>query len=107
MKTRCKSAGAMRKKNRFWRAVMSHEAGEHENFFIAKNRDSESAKRALQRHLRSATTCLTPRSNDALMIETIAAQSFPAFCASVDAMFSRTVRVAAKIRCSVVDHCAS
>jgi hypothetical protein len=35
-----------RAKNRFWRAAMRREAGQHENFFIAKNRDSESAQRA-------------------------------------------------------------
>jgi hypothetical protein len=37
------SAAAIRRKNRFWRAPMRREAGEHENYFIAKNRDSESA----------------------------------------------------------------
>jgi hypothetical protein len=36
---------AIRAKNRFWRAAMRRKAGEHENFFIAKNRDSESAQR--------------------------------------------------------------
>jgi hypothetical protein len=40
---------AIRAKNRFWRAAMRRKAGEHENFFIAKNRDSESALRALSR----------------------------------------------------------
>jgi hypothetical protein len=39
----CESASAIRAKNRFWRAPLSREAGEHENFFIAKTRDSESA----------------------------------------------------------------
>jgi hypothetical protein len=36
---------AIRPKNRFWRATMRREAGGHENFFIAKNRDSESVRR--------------------------------------------------------------
>jgi hypothetical protein len=36
---------SIRSKNRFWRATMRREAGEHENFFIAKMRDSESAQR--------------------------------------------------------------
>jgi hypothetical protein len=36
---------AIRAKNRFWRAAMRGKAGGHENFFIAKNRDSESAQR--------------------------------------------------------------
>jgi len=40
---------AIRAKNRFWRAAMRREAGEHENFFIAKIRDSESAQRAFGR----------------------------------------------------------
>jgi hypothetical protein len=43
------SAAAIRGKNRFWRVPMRREAGEHENFFIAKNRDSESAKRTFER----------------------------------------------------------
>jgi hypothetical protein len=37
---------AIRAKNRFWRAAMRREAGEHENFLIAKNCDSESAQSA-------------------------------------------------------------
>jgi hypothetical protein len=40
------SAAAIRPKNRFWRATMRREAGCRENFFIAKNCDSESAQRA-------------------------------------------------------------
>jgi hypothetical protein len=43
------SASAIRSKNRFWRAPMRREGGGHENFFIAKNRDSESAQRAFNR----------------------------------------------------------
>jgi hypothetical protein len=48
-KSRCESAAAIRGKIRFWRAPMRREAGGHENFFIAKNRDSESAQRAFYR----------------------------------------------------------
>jgi hypothetical protein len=44
------SAAAIRAKNRFWRALMRREAGEHENFLIAKNHDSESAQRAFEWH---------------------------------------------------------
>jgi hypothetical protein len=40
------SAAAILAKIRFWRATMRRKAGEHENFFIAKNRDSESTQRA-------------------------------------------------------------
>jgi hypothetical protein len=43
------SAAAIPAKNRFWRAAMRREARQHENFFIAKNRDSESAQRAFSR----------------------------------------------------------
>jgi len=32
--------------SRFWRMAMRREAVDHENFFIAKNRDSESARQA-------------------------------------------------------------
>jgi len=42
----CESAEAILAKIRFWRAAMRREAGSHENFFIAKNRDSESTQRA-------------------------------------------------------------
>jgi hypothetical protein len=45
----CESAAAIRAKNWFWRAAMRREACQHENFFIAKNRDSESAQRAFDR----------------------------------------------------------
>jgi hypothetical protein len=48
-KSRRESAVAIRAKNRFWRAAMRREAGQRENFFIAKNRDSESAQRAFSR----------------------------------------------------------
>jgi hypothetical protein len=35
---------SIRAKIRPWRAVLRREGGEHENFFIAKSRDSESAQ---------------------------------------------------------------
>jgi hypothetical protein len=38
------SVVAIRAKNRFWRAPISRKAGKRKNFFIAKNRDSESAQ---------------------------------------------------------------
>jgi hypothetical protein len=47
------SAAAIPAKNRFWRAAMRRKAGEHENFFIAKNCDSESARRAFDRYRES------------------------------------------------------
>jgi hypothetical protein len=50
------SAAAILAKIRFWRATMRRKAGEHENFFIAKNRDSESTQRAFCRLRRVAMT---------------------------------------------------
>jgi hypothetical protein len=75
-KWRCESLLAIRAKNRFWRAAMRPEASGHENFFIAKIRDSESAQRALERHSSTATTFVLYRSNNARIAETIAAQRF-------------------------------
>jgi len=48
------SAAAIRAKNRFWRAPMRRDGGNRENFFIAKNGDSESTERAFGRHSRVA-----------------------------------------------------
>jgi hypothetical protein len=48
-KPRAESAAVIPAKNPFWRAAMRREAGEHENLFIAKNRDSESAQRTFGR----------------------------------------------------------
>ena len=47
---------AIRAKNRFWRAAMRRDAVNRENFFIAKNRDSESARGAFRRHRRVASS---------------------------------------------------
>jgi hypothetical protein len=57
-KPRPESAAAIPAKNRFWRAAMRREAGEHENFFVAKNCDSESAQRAFGRLGRVAMTAI-------------------------------------------------
>jgi hypothetical protein len=58
------SAAAIRAKNRFWRAPMRRDAGDRENFFIAKNGDSESTQRAFGRHGRVAMCAITLRSQD-------------------------------------------
>jgi hypothetical protein len=58
------SAAAIRAKNRFWRAPMRRDAGDSENFFIAKNCDSESTQRAFGRHGRVAMCAMTPASQD-------------------------------------------
>ena len=44
------SVAAIRAKTRLWRAAMRCAAVNRENFFIAKNRDSESARVAFRRH---------------------------------------------------------
>jgi hypothetical protein len=54
--TRANQPRAIRAKIRFWRATLSSEAGEHENFFIAKICDSESVLRAFGRSRRRAVT---------------------------------------------------
>jgi hypothetical protein len=65
---------AIRAKIRFWRAPMRREAGGHENFFIAKNRDSESAQSAFGRHRWVATTSNAYRSYIARITKMPAAQ---------------------------------
>jgi hypothetical protein len=60
----CESAAAIRAKNRFWRAPMRRDAGDRENFFIAKNGDSESTQRAFGRHGRVAMCAITRVSQD-------------------------------------------
>jgi len=87
---------AIRAKIRFWRAPMRREAGEHENFFIAKNRDSESAQHAFDRHRRLATTSNVHRSYDARITEMPAAQAFHAILTIGDVGFARVIRIVAK-----------
>jgi hypothetical protein len=98
---------AIRSKNRFWRAAMRREAGGHENFFIAKNRDSESAQRAFGRHRRGAMTSFTRRSLNALIAKTSAAQAFHATLTIAGIGLSRTIRVAARMVHRVPDQRAS
>jgi hypothetical protein len=82
---------------------MRREAGEHENFFIAKNRDSESAKRVFKRRSRPATTFATCRSMRARITKTSAAQAFPAILIIVGEVFSRAPCIVARMRCGVND----
>jgi hypothetical protein len=60
----CESATAIRAKNRFWRAPMRRDAGAGENFFIAKNRDSESTRSVFGRRCRVAMCAMTLASQD-------------------------------------------
>jgi hypothetical protein len=86
---------------------MRREAGEHENFFIAKNRDSESAQRAFDRRRRAAMASHARHSSDAMIAKTPVAQVFPAILTIAGAAFSRTIRVVAQICCCVGDQRAS
>jgi hypothetical protein len=86
---------------------MRREAGGHENFFIAKNRDSESAQRAFGRHRRGAMTSFTHRSLNALITKTSAAQAFHATSPIAGIGFSRTVCVTARMVHRVAGECAS
>jgi hypothetical protein len=86
---------------------MRREAGGHENFFIAKNRDSESAQRAIGRHRRGAMTSFTRRSLNASITKTSAAQAFHATSTIAGIGFSRAIRIAAPMVHGVADRCAS
>jgi hypothetical protein len=97
------SAPAIRSKNRFWRAPMRREAGEHENFFIAKIRDSESAQSAFSGVRRLAMTSIARRRRNARIAKTPAVRAYLAILTIVGAAFSRTIRIAARMPCGVVD----
>jgi hypothetical protein len=103
----CESVAAIRVKNRFWRVPMRREAGEHENFFIAKNRDSESAQRAFDRYPRAATASRAGHPSDAMIAKTPMAQVFPSILTIAGAAFSHTIRIVARMRCCVVDQRSS
>jgi ribosomal protein S27E len=93
---------AIRVKSRFWLVTMRREAAEHENFFIAKCRDSESAQHAFDRPWREATTFAARRSFNASITKTPAAQSLPAISSIARIGFARAVRVVACMVCQVV-----
>jgi hypothetical protein len=86
---------------------MTDEAEEHENFFIAKIRDSESAQHAFKGYSRVATRYAAQRSIDARITETTAAQVFPAILAVARARFSRIICIVAWMHRRVVDRYAS
>jgi hypothetical protein len=102
----CESAAAIRAKSRFWRATMQRKAVHHENFFIAKNHDSESAPRAFSRPRSVAMTSTARRSFDESMTKMPAAQSLPTTLTVCGIGFSRPSRVAARMHMGVVDECA-
>jgi hypothetical protein len=82
---------------------MRREAGEHENFFIAKNRDSESAKRVFRRYSTVAATFARCRSMRGRITKTSAAQAFPSILIIVGEVFSRAPCLLAPMRCCVDD----
>jgi hypothetical protein len=86
---------------------MRREAGEHENFFIAKSRDSESARRSFARLRSIATTSVRHRLHDAIVWERPEAQAFSAISTNPGASFSRRLRIAASMSCRLVDDGAS
>jgi hypothetical protein len=86
---------------------MRREAGGHENFFIAKNRDSESAQRAFSQRRRGAMTSFACRSLNTLIAKTSAAQAFYATLTIAGIGLSRTIRVAAPMVHRVPDQRAS
>jgi hypothetical protein len=73
---------------------MRHEAVDHENFFIAKNRDSESAQRAR-------------RSVNARITKTSAAQSLLAILTTAGVGFLRAIRITAPMQRGDVDERSS
>ena len=105
-KSPCESAAAIRAKSRFWRATMRHEAVDHENFFIAKNRDSESAQRAFSRSRSVAMTSTARLSFNESMTEVPAVQALLAILTVGGVGFSRSSRIAARMHYGVADECA-
>jgi hypothetical protein len=82
---------------------MRHEAVNHENFFIAKICDSESAQRLSGRHQLFATSLVAYRSHNAWVTEMPAAQSLPAMLTFADIDPARVFRLASRTRRYVVD----
>jgi hypothetical protein len=103
----CESVGAIRIKNRFWRAAMRREAASHENFFIAKKRDSESAQGALSLPGRIGTTSAACEAANASITKTPVAKAIPAISTNACIGFLRDVRITARMVCRAVDERAS
>jgi hypothetical protein len=86
---------------------MRREAGGHENFFIAKSRDSESVQRAFGGHRSVDTMSIEHRSLNVRVTKTPAAQGFHAILTIAGVAFSRASRIVAPMHCRVVDQRAS
>lgn len=90
-------------KNPRWRARMRRQAVKHENFFIAKMCDSESAQRLSGRCRHFATTSVADRSITARIEEMPAVQPLSAILTFADVDPARVFRVASRTRRRVVD----
>jgi hypothetical protein len=99
----CESAAAIRAKNRIWRVALRREAGEHENFFIAKTRDSESVLRAFCRHRLIGMTSIARPSLHARIAKTPAAQTLPAMSTFACIAFLRAPHIVARMHFDVAD----
>jgi hypothetical protein len=85
---------------------MRREAVDHENFFVAKNRDSESTQRAFSRPRSVAMTSTPRRPFNESMTKMPAAQGLLAILTVAGVGFSAPSRLAARMHPGVVDECA-
>ena len=106
-KNRCCESARRRfaQKARFWRTAMRREAGDQENFFIAKNRDSEFAQQAFGGP-RSAAVRSTARHACKVNDENPAAQGLLAILTAGGIDFSRTISHRCSNALPCVDECA-
>jgi hypothetical protein len=82
---------------------MRREAGKHENFFIAKIRDSESVQRAFTCLRSVVVTWIEQQSLHVQITKAPAAQAFPLILTIVDVAFSRATCVVVRTHCGGVD----
>jgi hypothetical protein len=69
---------SIRAKIRVWRALMRREADIRKNFFIAKNHDSESARRRFEWIFACLAMSIAQRSSISRITKTTSIQAFPA-----------------------------
>ena len=73
-----------------WRAPMRRDGGGHENFFVAKNHDSESARDVSDLGQRLASASTTQITCCMRIAEMPAVQAFPAILTNTSVRFLRT-----------------
>jgi hypothetical protein len=86
---------------------MRREAGKLENFFIAKNRDSESVRRAFGETRSASLLSIASPSSNARISKIRAAQVFLAISTIVRVAFSHASCIVVSARCDVIDERAS